>query len=78
MLPANAPIPNLGSPAIPHWLGVWSVDQQTQLQTFADAVDWLLIIVAILTAAGTILAMFLPSKTTQAASAGAKTEVLVG
>jgi EmrB/QacA subfamily drug resistance transporter len=78
LLPANAPVPNLGSPAIPGWLGVWSLDQQTQLQTFADAVDWLLIIVAILTAAGMILAMFLPSRATQAASAGAKTEVLVG
>jgi hypothetical protein len=78
LLPANAPIPHPGSPAIPDWLGVWSLDQQTQLQTFADAVDWLFIIIAILTAAGMILAMFLPSRTTQAASAGAKTEVLVG
>jgi MFS family permease len=78
LLPANTPIPNLGSPAIPGWLGVWSLDQQTQLQTFADAVDWLFIIVAILTAAGMILAMFLPSGTTHAASAGAKAEVLVG
>lgn len=78
LLPANTPIPHLGSRAIPDWLGVWALDQQTQLQTFANAVDWLFITVAILTAAGMILAMFLPSRTTQAASAGAKTEVLVG
>ena len=47
---------------------------QIQLQTFADAVDRLFIIVAILTAAGMILAMFLPSRTTPAARAGPKTE----
>lgn len=77
LLPANAPIPRLDSPAIPDWLGVWALDQQAQLQTVADAVDWLFIIVAILTAAGVILAVFLPSRPTPAASAGAKTEVLV-
>jgi hypothetical protein len=42
-------------------LGTYAVDQQTQLQSFANAVDWLFIIVAILTAAGVILAMFLRS-----------------
>jgi EmrB/QacA subfamily drug resistance transporter len=78
LLPANTPIPNLGSPAVPGWLNVWALDQQTQLQTFAEAVDWLFIIIAILTAAGMILAMFLPSGRTPVASAGRKTEVLVG
>jgi hypothetical protein len=78
LLPANIPVPHLGSPAVPDWLGVWGLYQQTQLQVFASAVDWLFIIVAILTAAGVILAMFLPSGPTPAASAAPKTEMLAG
>jgi EmrB/QacA subfamily drug resistance transporter len=78
LLPANTPIPHLGSPAIPDWLSVWALYQQTQLQTFAEAVDWLFIIVAVLTAAGTIIGLFLPSGRTPAASAARNTETLAG
>jgi EmrB/QacA subfamily drug resistance transporter len=61
LLPANTPIPHLGPPGIPDWLSAWALYQRTQLQTFAHAVDWLFIIVAILTAAGVVLAIFLRS-----------------
>jgi EmrB/QacA subfamily drug resistance transporter len=61
LLPANTPTPHLGPPGIPDWLTTYALDQQTQLQTFANAVDWLFIVVAILTAAGVVLAIFLRS-----------------
>jgi hypothetical protein len=35
--------------------------QQTELRVFADSIDWLFMIVAILTAGGVVLAMFLRS-----------------
>jgi EmrB/QacA subfamily drug resistance transporter len=60
VLPADTPTPHLG-PGIPDWLGVYALDQQTQLRTFTNAVDWLFIIVAILSAAGVVLAIFLRS-----------------
>jgi hypothetical protein len=77
LLHATTPTPNLGSPAPPDWLGVYAVNQQVQLQTFADAIDWLFIIVTILTGIGVILALFLPSKTSPAPSASAQTPVMV-
>ena len=77
LLPATTPTPNLGSPALPDWLGVYAVNQQVQLQTFANAIDWLFIIVTILTGIGVILALFLPSKTSPAPSASAQTPVMV-
>jgi EmrB/QacA subfamily drug resistance transporter len=61
LLPANTPAPHLGPSGIPDWLSAYALDQQTQLQTFAHAVDWMFIIVAILTAAGVVLAVFLRS-----------------
>jgi MFS family permease len=61
LLPANTPTPRLGQPAIPDWLTTYALHQQTQLQAFAHAMDWLFIIVAILTAAGIVLAIFLRS-----------------
>ena len=77
LLPATTPIPHLGSSAVPDWLTVWALDQQTQLQTFADAVDSLFIIVTVLTAAGIILALFLPSGRRTATSAGQNTKMSV-
>jgi EmrB/QacA subfamily drug resistance transporter len=78
LLPANTPVPHLGPPQVPDWLGVWAVYQKTQLQTFADAVDWLFIIVAILTAAGVVLAIFLRSGPAPAADQSPDTVVITG
>jgi hypothetical protein len=61
LLPGDTSVPHLGSSAIPDWLTLYALDQRTQLQTFSYSVDWLFIIVAILTAIATILALFLPS-----------------
>jgi MFS family permease len=78
LLPTTTPLPHLGAPAIPDWLSVYALYQQTQLRTFADAIDLLFIIIAILTTAGTILALFLPSTRTPSTSAGPNTEALIG
>jgi EmrB/QacA subfamily drug resistance transporter len=78
LLPANTPVPHLGPPQVPDWLGVWAIYQKTQLQTFADAVDWLFIIVAILTAAGVVLAIFLRSGPAPAADQSPDTVVITG
>jgi EmrB/QacA subfamily drug resistance transporter len=78
LLPTTTPLPHLGAPAIPDWLSVYALYQQTQLRTFADAIDLLFIIIAILTTAGTILALFLPSTRTPTTSAGPNTEALIG
>ena len=78
LLPANTPVPHLGPERIPDWLGVWALYQRTQLQTFADAVDWLFIIVAILTAAGAVLAIFLRSGRAAAPGQSPDTPTLAG
>jgi hypothetical protein len=59
-------------------LGTYALDQQTQLQSFANAVDWLFIIIAILTAAGVILAMFLRSGRAPASDDGPDVAALAG
>jgi MFS family permease len=76
LLPANIHIPHVGPPRIPDWLGAWAIYQRTELQTFADAVDWLFIIVAVLTAAGALLAIFLPSGRAPAPDQSSDTTVL--
>jgi EmrB/QacA subfamily drug resistance transporter len=78
LLPANTPTPHLGPPGIPDWLSAYALDQQTQLQTFAYAVDWLFIIIAILTAAGVVLAIFLRSGRAPASDQGPDTAALAG
>jgi hypothetical protein len=70
LLPANSRTPHLGQSSIPDWLTTYALDQQTQLRAFANAVDGLLIIVAILTAAGVVLAIFLRSGRAPAADQG--------
>jgi EmrB/QacA subfamily drug resistance transporter len=77
LLPANTPVPHLPSP-IPKWLPIYALDQQTQLQSFAQAVDGLFIIVAILTAAGVVLAIFLRSGRAPATEEGPDTAALAG
>jgi hypothetical protein len=77
LLPTTT-LPHLGSPATPDWLSVYALYQQTQLRTFADAIDLLFIIIAILTTAATILALFLPSTRTATTSAVPNTEALIG
>jgi EmrB/QacA subfamily drug resistance transporter len=77
VLPADTPIPHLG-PGIPAWLGVYALDQRTQLQTFANAVDWLFVIIAILSAAGVVLAIFLRSGRAPASDQGPDMAALAG
>ena len=77
LLPAKTVIPHLPT-GIPRWLGTYALDQQTQLQSFATAVDWLFIIIAILTAAGVILAMFLRSGRAPASDDGPDVAALAG
>ena len=78
LLPANTPLLPQVPPQIPRWLEIYGFDQQAQLQSFAHAVDWLFIIVAILTAAGVILAMFLRSGPPPASDNGPNAAALAG
>lgn len=78
LLPDNTPTPHLGPPGTPDWLGVYALYQQTQLRVFADAIDWLFVIVAILTAGGVILAAFLRSGPAPASPTGSAVEALAG
>jgi EmrB/QacA subfamily drug resistance transporter len=77
LLPDTVPMPHLGSSAIPDWLIIYALDQQTQMQSFAYAVDLLFIIIAIASAVGVIFALFLPSKTTTT-STGTSAETMAG
>lgn len=61
LLPAGTPTPQLGPPGTSPVEGMLALYQQTELRVFADSIDWLFIIVAILTAGGVVLAMFLRS-----------------
>jgi MFS family permease len=47
LLPDNAPVPQLGADT-PHWLGVYAVYQQTNLQVYADAIDNLFLIATVI------------------------------
>jgi EmrB/QacA subfamily drug resistance transporter len=78
LLPAHTPFLPHVPPQIPRWLETYALDQQTQLQSFAHAVDWLFIIVAILTATGVILAMFLRSGPPPASDQNPDTAALTG
>jgi EmrB/QacA subfamily drug resistance transporter len=57
LLPDNTPVPQLGADT-PHWLGVYAVYQQTDLQVYADAIGNLFLIATIISA-GTALGALL-------------------
>ena len=61
LLPAGTSTPQLGPPGTSPVEGMLALYQQTELRVFADSIDWLFVIVAILTACGVVLAMFLRS-----------------
>ncbi|MGB8202545.1 MAG: DHA2 family efflux MFS transporter permease subunit [Pseudonocardiaceae bacterium] len=77
LLPATTPTPQLGA-GIPAWLGTYTLDQQTQLQAFIDSVDWLFILVTIISAAGAILAIFLRSGRAPSSGQGPDVAALAG
>ncbi len=61
LMPAGTPVPQVGPPGAPSVAGMLALYQQTEVRVFADSIDWLFVIVAILTAGGAVLAMFLRS-----------------
>ena len=61
LLPADTSTPHLGGPAVPDWLGVYALYQQTQLRVFVGALDDLLLIAAGLSAVGVLGALLMRS-----------------
>ena len=61
LLPATTPTPHIGGPAVPNWVGVYALYQQTQLQVFVTSLDDLFLIAAAAAALGAFIALFLRS-----------------
>lgn len=58
LLPDDTPIPQLGADA-PHWVNVYAIYQQIDLQVYADAIDNLFLIATVISAATTLGALLL-------------------
>ncbi|MGH3780381.1 MAG: DHA2 family efflux MFS transporter permease subunit, partial [Pseudonocardiaceae bacterium] len=68
--PANTATPHIGGPDVSDWVGAYATYQLTQLQVFVDAMDDLLLIVAVLSALGALSALLLRSGSAPAVSTG--------
>ncbi len=69
LLPADTPIPHLGPPVTPDWVGSYATYQQTQVQIFVAAIDNLFLIAAAMAALGALGALLLRSGPAPAAQA---------
>lgn len=61
LLPASTPVPHLGGPGTPDWLGVYATYRLTQLQVFTSALDDLFLIAAAVSTLGALGALLLRS-----------------
>jgi EmrB/QacA subfamily drug resistance transporter len=73
LVPANTAVPHLGGPtgpAVPNWLNVYALYQQTQLRATIGAMDDLFLIAAGLCVLGALMALWLRSGPAPTAPAG--------
>ncbi|HKS52295.1 MAG TPA: DHA2 family efflux MFS transporter permease subunit [Pseudonocardiaceae bacterium] len=61
LLPADTPTPHLGPAGTPDWLGQYATYQLTQLRVFAEAIDNVFLICAVLSAVGAVAGLLLRS-----------------